>query len=321
MSRAVYKKELDKDSGLMIREMVIESNKDNGQLVEIIQLTDLHISHINEEDKKNEEIMHTRECRQGFADAATLPAVRRLLNYASGYDCTVVTGDIYDYLSSGAIELTQKYVWESYPEVIMAVGGHDFTRQMQTGIVNKVPFEERYRTVQAAWKHDISYYSRLIKDKVLVVAMDNNTDHYREWAPAYTDDQAEQLEEDIKRAKANGYVILIFQHEPISTMNETDIAVKTVSDDGGPEKDFYGRTGNHERDDAATKRVYGLIRENADVVRGVFCGHFHYDYYTEICGSYLDEKGMRHERKIPQVILACSVNDDSAGHALKIIVK
>lgn len=321
MARDVYKRGLDKNSGLMIRELVIESNKDDGEPVEIIQLTDLHISFINEEDKKNEEIMHTRECRQGFADAVTLPAACRVLKYASDYDCTVVTGDIFDYLSCGAIELTKKYIWEPYPEVIMAVGGHDFTRQIQTGIANKVPFEERYKTVQAAWGHDISYYSRLIKDKVLVVAMDNNTDRYRELAPAYTDDQAERLEADIKKAKTNGYVILIFQHEPISTMNENDTAVKTVGDNGGPEKDFYTRTGNHELDDIATKRVYGLIRENADVVRGVFCGHLHYDYYTEICGSYSDETGKRHEKKIPQVMLACSVNDDCAGHALKIIVK
>ena len=320
MIREDYEKGQERNSDFKIREIVIESNKQEEKPVQIIQLTDLHISYINEEDKKDEEIMHTRQCRQGYADAVNVPAVCRLMKYASEYDCTVVTGDIYDYLSSGAIELTEKYVWEPYPEVIMAVGGHDFTRQMQTGIVNKVPFEERYKTVQKAWKHDIRYYARLIQNKVLVVAMDNNTDHYREWAPAYTEYQAEMLEADIKKARQNGYIILIFQHEPISTMDPKDTIVNALG--AGPDKDFYNRTGNLESDDAATTRAYGLIRENADVVRGVFCGHLHYDYYTEICGSYLDENSIRQEKKIPQVTLACSINDDDcAGHALKIIVK
>lgn len=313
--------EKDKFVTPSIREVVIEGNKADKNPVQIIQLTDLHISYINQEDTLDEEIMHTRECRQWSADAANIPTVCNLLKYASAYDCTVVTGDVYDYLSSGTIEYTEKYVWNPYPEVIMAVGGHDFTRQMQTGIENKIPLEERYKTVQAAWKHDIRYYSRVVKDKVLVVAMDNNTDHYREWTPAYTDYQAQMLETDIKKARENGYIILIFQHEAISTMNPNDIAITVVGKGENKIKDFYNLTGNLESDDEATKKLYALIKDNADVICGVFCGHYHSDYYTEIIGSYLDENGNKHSKIIPQFTLACSIDDIDVGHAMKIIVK
>ena len=34
--------------------------------------------------------------------------------------------------------------------------------------------------------------------------------------------------------------------------------------------------------DATTQKVYDLITKNADVVRGVFTGHLHYDYYVDI---------------------------------------
>ena len=63
------------------------------------------------------------------------------------------------------------------------------------------------------------------------------------------------------------------------------------------------------------KKIYELIVNNGDIIKGAFCGHLHSDFYTEIAAKTPD--GGR--TVIPQYVLCGEPYNE--GHALKIIVK
>ena len=69
------------------------------------------------------------------------------------------------------------------------------TRQMQTGISNVDPIEDRCAVIEAAWKHDVYYESRTLGDKVIAVALYNGQGHY--W-PC----QVEKFAADLARARS-----------------------------------------------------------------------------------------------------------------------
>ncbi len=70
--------------------------------------------------------------------------------------------------------------------------------------------------------------------------------------------------------------------------------------------------------DATTMAVYNVIVSNADVVRGVFCGHVHNHMYTEIKASYVKD-GQKIETVIPQYCV--TANAYGNGNTIKITVR
>ena len=302
------------ENGLMVRETVIDSGKNDDTVVEIVQLSDLHINYVNEKDLQDEELAYTSQCRVWNANGACVPAIEKAMKYAIEYDQTVVTGDTLDYLSDGAIELMKQCIWDVDPEALIALGGHDLAKQMQTKRPEKTSLEERRNILRKAWKHDIFYTSKLIKDKVLVVAMDNGNHEYYE-------EQIDKLARDIALAREKNYVILVFQHEAICTGYPEDSKKRAFRVYDGEYENFYSDyIGYDLSEDTPTTRVYKLLTENADVIRGLFCGHHHSAFYTEVKGSYIDENGFRRHKNIPQPILSPSAYDDYAGHVMKITV-
>ena len=305
------------DNGVYVREAHIDSVTPGRKKTEIVQITDIHLNYVNSEDEEDEEVMYTKQCRKWNADGISVTALAKAMDYAKGYDRTVITGDVLDYLSCGAIELMQKYIWDVDSECIVAIGGHDITKQMQTRLPDKLPLEERQKIVQSAWKHDIFYHSEVINENVMIIQLDNGCRRY--W-----DFQIPKLEADLRKARENGYTVLIFQHEAISTLKEEDKEYPSfyVWQDCGPTENFYDNCVGHESiSDEATMTVYKLITGNADIIRGLFCGHYHTSFYMEVEGSYVDENGNTHKKSIPQYVLECNVYDDYKGHVLKITVE
>lgn len=298
----------------IVRETVIDSGRNDGVVVEIVQLSDLHINYVNMEDMEDEELAYTSQCRKWNANGASVHVIKKDMKYAQKYDQTIITGDTLDYLSKGAIELMYKYIWDVDHEVLIALGNHDQEKQMQTNRPEQTSLEERRAILQSVWKHDICYVSKLIKNKVLAVVLDNGNSTYYE-------EQVDKLSKDIELAKKNNYVVLIFQHEAICTGYPQDREKAAFRAYDREFDNFYDeRIGYDLSDDTPSNRVYQLITENADVVKGVFCGHCHSAYYTEIKGSYIDEKGKKVEQNIPQPILTPSSFDKYAGHVMKITV-
>ena len=129
----------------------------------------------------------------------------------------------------------------------------------------------------------------------MVVVMDNNY-------ASFHDCQIEPLRADLALSRQKGYAVLLFMHEPICTGKDTDRAVGAIHVYDGDTRNFYdGLAGSDPA--GATGTVYRMITENADLIRGIYVGHLHSAYYTEVAGSYTDAAGKRHEIAIPQFVL------------------
>ncbi len=310
--RKTYIYELE--NGVMARDAVIEAGI--GKEIKIGACADLHFNLCNEKDMEENLpcVMSTLEYRKWNANgASSANAERSLATLAQDSTEIVVLGDTLDYLSHGCMELMQKYVWDKYPDALVPLGGHDITRVMQGKIPDPSTLESRYEILEKFWKHDIFYASKLVEDKVICVALDNGRGRFY-------DDQFTKLSEDIEKARKNGYIILLFFHEPICTKNpaEACVAIEDVIMKGDPSGfpvDFcHTRVGGDSADEA-TRKVHDLITSSADVIKGVFAGHIHNEMYLEIIAKTQDGE----DTVIPQYVV--TANAYGAGHILNIIVK
>ena len=211
---------IDKETGVHFREHIIDTGS-GLEPVRICQITDIHFNMVNDEDRKNPELAYTEECRTWLAGGKADISCDKAMSFAEYADATVITGDVLDFLTSGAIELMHKHIWEKDPEAIITQGNHDYRYQMQTRRPELTPIEERLAILEKNWRHDIYYYSRLVGGRVLIIALDNGRD-------TYSDMQAKRLAADIAVAKEMGYVILIFQHAAISTGKKEDTEVRAI---------------------------------------------------------------------------------------------
>ena len=298
-------------SGVHFHEHIIDSGK-GGEAIEIAQITDVHFNICNDLDRTDHESALTERCRKWLAGGVSKAGIQKAMEFASFADQTIITGDTLDYLSHGAMDMMDEYVWNKDETVLCALGGHELTKQMQTGGVNETSLESRLEILRGYWRHDMFYVSRVLGDKAMVIVLDNSMQKYTKY-------QIEKLKNDIALARENGYVALIFQHEPISTGREEDTAVEAYKVYDSSVRDFYNLIGVIGNDD--TKELYKIITENADVIRGVYCGHMHSAFYTEIKGSYLNERGERVEKNIPQYLLEGNPYDNQCGHVMRITVK
>lgn len=300
-------------SGLYERVHEIDTGL-GGEPVEIVQITDVHFNWCDEYDARNAELADTLRCRKWNANAASVRAIRKSMEYAAFFDQTVITGDVLDYLSHGAVTLMQREIWDVDPEVLIAPGGHELVREMETGKPDCTSFETRRAIVDFVWRHDPTYASKVVGDKATVIVLDDS-------CGKYFPGQAEKLRNDLNLAREHGRAALIFQHEPLATGNPED-AHKQAFRRYDPEfHNFYTASVGAPGCDPVTAEMYEIIVNSADVIRGVYCGHLHSAFYTEIRAGFTDADGARQERNIPQFALEGTVYDNYAGHVLRITVK
>lgn len=305
------------DSKILVREVNINTGK-GGDPIDIVQLTDLHYNYMNAADlkEKNATLMSTYKNRTWLANGASARIARKVLEYSAFADLLVVTGDTLDYLSKGAVELMHKEVWGLYPDALIANGNHDYVQQMQGTIGEVYTIDERYQMMQAVWKHDVTYTSRVLGDKVMVIQLDNGQ-------KKFLDNQVPLLQADLALARQKGYTVLLFMHIPLYTNNPAEASVNALRADdqsGASNRDFY-RNQNNEfvgsptmDTNSATYKVYNLITNNGDIIKGVFNGHAHADFYTEIVAK----TASGNSTVIPQYTLTGSIYGD--GRMLKIRV-
>ena len=302
-------------TGQYIFEIEIESGL-GGEPCEIDQITDIHLNYVSVADEEDKEVMGTRKCRTWNKEGESVKSAIKAMDAAKYADQTVITGDVLDFLSLGGLSLMKKHILDRDPEVLVTLGGHELTKQMQTGLPDETSLEERYAILAKVWPHDMFYHSKDICGKVIAVCLDNSRGLFCEC-------QIEKLKADIKRAREENKIILIFAHEPIAT-HKYEGAIPALWEMRGAHKsfDFDGETtiGAKQSDDEVTRRVYSLITENADVVRGFFCGHRHSAFYTEINATYTDERGI-HNKPIPQWVEPGNPYLNHSGIVTRIIVK
>jgi hypothetical protein len=232
------------------------------------------------------------------------------LRYGSYFDQIVVTGDTIDYLTYGAMEMMKDLIWKPYPNALVTLGNHDSVRVMglKKDVKDPTTRESRYEILQKNWKHDIYYTSKVLGNKAMVIQMDNSQQKF--W-----DSQVPKLKADIEKARKSGYVILLFVHIPLSTNNPEETGVYEIARKPKDRHNFYTGGVGGINSDGATREVWDLIMNNADVFGGVFAGHIHEDYYAEM----LAKTPSGETKIIPQYVNYTAASDN--GHVLKITVK
>lgn len=301
-------------NGLKTRDFTIKAGK-TGHSVIVVQLTDLHIGICNEKDLGNKTLAQTYAVRGWSKRPAVIQNALRGLAYADSVkaDQIMITGDALDYLSQGGLDWLKTNVWNRYPngKALISTGNHEFVQKMQ-GTVEEQDESVRQKLLDQ-WGNEIYYESRVLRNKVMVIQMDNGTGSFR-------NEQVSLLRADLALAREKGYTVLLFFHEPISTGNpkDRDVNASYVGEGAGTSFNFYtGSTvANPFTDpDSTNGAIYRMIVNSADVVGGVFCGHLHADYYTEIQAKTPDGQA----KVIPQYDLTGTPYDK--GHALKITVQ
>ena len=163
--------------------------------------------------------------------------------------------------------------------------------------------------LQENWAHDIYYYSKVLDERVMLIQMDDGA------ASKFWDVQIEPLKKDLELAREKGYTVLLFFHIPLCTGNPEDTEVYAIRGNDGNVYDFYNNYIGKAGTDGASKQVYDIITSNGDIIKGIFTGHKHGDYYTEI----LAKTASGEDTVIPQYVLTGTPYDK--GHALRITVK
>lgn len=296
-------------SNLTWRYVTLNANK-KGETVNILHVSDFHIVNTNAEDLKNPVTVSVFENHSGSKNGMGKTQYDDMLKYPALFDFTVSTGDNVDYMHLGALELFKQTIFK-LNNAFVALGNHDISRVNNGLVSDTTTLESRYDVLKQYWPHDLDYSSKVVKDTVMIIQLDNAQSKYY-------GEQATKLEADIKKAKSENLTVLIFQHMPISVNDFNQSRINPI--DGGETQNFqksYIGGSKYQADDV-TKKVYELITQNADVVKGVFCGHEHEDFYTEIHGSYL-ENGNKVEAIIPQYVL--DALHQESGIALAITVK
>ncbi len=295
------------ENGLYVRDVVINAGLD--EAVEIMQLSDLHFNYLNAKDweERNPTVLSSYDMRDLGRNASTVSQARAAVDFARKSDAVVVTGDIFDYLSWGGIELMYKEVWDIIPDSLMSVGNHEYLQRM-LGVHNEtLSAEERWGILDKVWKHDVDYASRVVGGKVMLIQLNNGEGKFYE-------NQIEPLTKDIALAREKGYTVLLFMHETLNTGNPAEASVAPIRKNDSGNINFYtGEIGNSKAD-SATLSVCGLIKSSADVIKGVFNGYMHSDYYTEIIAT--DKDG--NSAVIPQYTSTGGFYD--TGHVIKITV-
>lgn len=308
-----------RESAVFVRDVTVKAGIDEEICIGFIADAHLNFCNMQDFDEAEPVIMSTYKHRTWGANGYNVYKLRNTLSVLDDVDQIVIGGDTLDYLSHGCMELMDKEVWDRLPGVIAVLGGHEVLRKMDGRVDDTLTRMERLAILEKYWRHDIYYVSRLIKDKVMIIGLFNDLAKYNE-------EQKIKLEADIKLARENGYIILIFQHEPIATRNPAHKSLTAedmmlIGDTGQFPYDFangktaFGIMAGNESCDSVTNEVYNLITNSADVVKGVFSGHFHEDIHLDIAAQAPDGT----PAPITQFVVNPVAYDD--GHLMRILVK
>ena len=317
-------------NGLVIREIEYDLSGESGRTpIEIVQFNDTHLNYINDKDweNKSECILATYKGRSWKRDGSSTENVNRLVEYASLFDQTVVTGDILDYRSQGCLEMTKKLMFDRLPGALFTFGNHESTVHMQEAdhiCDTEDTLEAAHAELKDVWPNDTKYVSKIISNKdgiemAMIVAVDNGPHAYK-----HTEIR-EGLTRDIAIAREKKIPILLFEHCPISTrggLSDDKYTWFYSPGDIGSFADGYRNLGKIEAGSrpedetyALDNEVYSLIVNNADVIRGIFCADWHNYLYTEVKAA--DPYG--NEMMIPQYISNAAAYGN--GCAVKITVR
>lgn len=306
------------DNGMVVRDVKITGLGNSEETTTIVQISDPHFNYSNEDDiaEGNPSTMSTWANRDLNKLESGIPNqsiynFANSLEYAEAYgDKTVITGDVLDYISNGTLALMKRYINKPYSDALVTLGNHDPVRVMglSTDVPDASTVTSRYNLLQENWNNKVYYTSEMVSDDVMIIQLDNGQNKF--WAS-----QVEPLRADLAVARENNYTVLLFMHIPLVTGDPNDANIEALIATDELSLDFSNGNIIKPSTGGATQTVYDLITSYGDVVKGIFTGHTHSDYYTEVCATDSEDNSTY----IPQYVL--TANFYGKGHVLKITVE
>ena len=282
--------------GVVERTVKIKAKR-SGKPLRIAHLTDLHFNYCNQADIEENDpvLMSTYEHREWLKNGSSLENAKRTLEHAKGADAIVITGDILDYLSHGCEELTVEHIFKPYPNVIASLGNHETARKVQGLYPDKMSPAKKEEWLKSFWPNDLNYSSIVLDDRVMLIQLNNCAFNFY-----FNESQIEPFKRDLKIARENDYVVLMFFHVNLATENPSYKQSHSTRVGDANSKIFdlcsYGMS---EQSGGGSKEICTLIKNNADIISACFCGHLHADHYSEIKAHTHDGR----DALIPQYIL------------------
>ena len=174
--------------------------------VRILHMTDVHLSLADDVDGDGMK-EHARERRREFVKEASYPErdpvgyFEEAMEYSKNFDCTVITGDVIDFISHANCQTAKKIlVGKDY---MFCAGNHEFCPKV--GVSDSFARkEERMNEIQSLFRGDMIFESRIVGG-VNVIAIDNG---YYTW----TEQQLEKLKFEVAR----GLPCILFTHVPLN---------------------------------------------------------------------------------------------------------
>ena len=276
---------VDDATGITVRETTLDLGLGEENALEIVQINDAHLTATNEKRKENFEAA---------------------LDFATDSDYLVVNGDMIDSMNASAYRYFVDTLEPFKNNSLWVVGNHEWHP-------SETPTEEDYAWIQQYWQNDVNYSSVVVQNKVMLIQMDNSQGKFLAG-------QAEKLQADLTTARAQGYKVLLFVHEPLNTNNAKNTSVKAIYSVDNTEwatttHNFNTKSMTVNSSNENNVAVAQVITTNGDLIRGVFAGHLHSDFYVEITATDADGNAAN----IPQYVNGAAKFAD--GQALKITLK
>lgn len=247
--------------GLVVKET--EINIGIKKPVTIARITDSHLAYVNGAD--NATAREQASTRYPYFTNNDVK-LQRCVNYANalGVDLVAFTGDIWDFFSVGNLEKF-KSATGVLDDFIYTVGNHDDVYVVGGNLPTADERAFMHKNIANYVKGDLSFDTRQVGE-ITVVTMDNS--RY-----SFNDEQVQKMKAEI----AKGRPMLLMMHVPLytetlyqkaSANNEVGYIMPSVSKATG-----------------STKEMLELINNNASLIKGIFAGHMHYDFVSDLdCG-------------------------------------
>jgi len=325
-------------NGIRLRTLTINTGMDIEQ-ENIGWLSDVHLNYINQRDVE-EQVVNALSGYRGrtwLRDGSSINKIISAVEYTNIFEKTVVTGDMVDYLSWGSLSLTNNLIARKSVNnsILMTTGNHEFAESCEPdikGLPDQLTVEQKYERLQASWSNDATYHEEILytdsgKANAMLVVLDNGRN-----STIYYPGSAEKLQASVNKAKELGIPVLLFQHVPMLTLNpEQPYAYSgggydmSLADETNYTNKYdmfsSGSFVNPNSTNEEIKNVCAVIRQNPDVIKGMFNGHFHESMYTEIAATDADGNLLYDENNELVVIPQFTMSATAYGYASKIVIE
>lgn len=254
--------------------------------IRILHLTDVHIVKAYEDESDAHKAFAAwRTPVFEVSGSSPTQLLEEAMEYAKDFDCTVVTGDVVDYVSrAGYDEMRRIFAGK---DLMFCPGSHEYLQVERHAVRTHERVEakaEMWEELQSIFPGDIGFDSRIVGGVNLITA-DNATF-------AWTQYQYDRFREEA----AKGYPILIFTHTPMQ-MPSRGVMVETATCHGHMQK--YGYSEEEIRLSDEVNEF--LVKE--PLVKGFFAGHCHLVFDDPYRGKPCFATGPLFTRDLTEIII------------------